>query len=44
IIGVINGMGIEVHETAPDAESLLMSDSSGANDDETAAEEAVAAE
>jgi RNA polymerase primary sigma factor len=43
IIGMMNGMGIEVHETAPDAESLLMSDGSGANDDETAAEEAVAA-
>ncbi|MCK7592432.1 RNA polymerase sigma factor RpoD [Pseudomarimonas salicorniae] len=43
IIGMMNGMGIEVHESAPDAESLLMSDGSGANDDETAAEEAVAA-
>ena len=43
IIGMMNGMGIEVHEVAPDAESLLMSDNSGANDDETAAEEAVAA-
>src|SRR5690606_24984063 len=43
IIGMMNGMGIEVHEVAPDAESLLMSDGSGANDDETAAEEAVAA-
>jgi len=43
IIGMMNGMGIEVHEVAPDAESLLMSDSAGSNDDETAAEEAVAA-
>jgi RNA polymerase primary sigma factor len=43
IIGMINDMGIQVHEVAPDAETLLMSDGSGATDDETAAEEAVAA-
>jgi RNA polymerase primary sigma factor len=43
IIGMINDMGIQVHEVAPDAETLLMSDGSGAADDETAAEEAVAA-
>jgi RNA polymerase primary sigma factor len=43
IIGMMNGMGIEVHEVAPDAESLLMSDAASSNDDETAAEEAVAA-
>ncbi len=44
IIGMINGMGIEVHEVAPDAETLLLNDSSGQrNDDDTAAEEAVAA-
>jgi RNA polymerase primary sigma factor len=24
IIGMINGMGIEVHEVAPDAETLLL--------------------
>ena len=45
IIGMINDMGIEVHEVAPDAESLLLSDAApaGSNDDDTAAEEAVAA-
>ena len=45
IIGMINDMGIEVHEVAPDAESLLLSDvaPAGSNDDDTAAEEAVAA-
>ncbi|HLU13316.1 MAG TPA: RNA polymerase sigma factor region1.1 domain-containing protein, partial [Arenimonas sp.] len=44
IIGMINGMGIEVHEVAPDAETLLLSDSSGSRDaDDTAAEEAAAA-
>jgi len=44
IIGMINGMGIEVHETAPDAETLLLSDSSSTRDsDDTAAEEAAAA-
>jgi RNA polymerase primary sigma factor len=44
IIGVINSMGIEVHEVAPDAETLLLSDSSSSRDtDDTAAEEAAAA-
>src|SRR5688500_17277366 len=44
IIGMINGMGIEVHEVAPDAETLLLSDSSPSREsDETAAEEAAAA-
>jgi RNA polymerase primary sigma factor len=44
IIGMINGMGIEVHEVAPDAETLLLSDSAPTRaDDETAAEEAAAA-
>ena len=44
IIGMINGMGIEVHEVAPDAETLLLSDSSSSREsDETAAEEAAAA-
>jgi RNA polymerase primary sigma factor len=45
IIGMINDMGIEVHEIAPDAETLLMSDAAPAatRDDETATEEAVAA-
>ncbi|HET6604006.1 MAG TPA: RNA polymerase sigma factor region1.1 domain-containing protein, partial [Xanthomonadaceae bacterium] len=41
IIGMINDMGIEVHETAPDGD-LLLSESS-ASDDDTATEEAVAA-
>ena len=45
IIGMINGMGIEVHEVAPDAETLLLSDStpSRGEDDTVAAEEAAAA-
>ncbi len=45
IIGMINGMGIDVHEVAPDAETLLLAgDSSGNREvDETAAEEAAAA-
>ncbi|MCC8362927.1 RNA polymerase sigma factor RpoD [Lysobacter sp. A6] len=45
IIGMINGMGIEVHEVAPDAETLLLAGSSGAGRevDDTAAEEAAAA-
>src|SRR5688500_18480168 len=44
IIGMINGMGIEVHEVAPDAETLLLSDTSSSREsDETAAEEAAAA-
>ncbi|MFC4726578.1 RNA polymerase sigma factor RpoD [Coralloluteibacterium thermophilus] len=45
IIGMINGMGIEVHEVAPDAEQLLMADSGSSNRDldDTAAEEAAAA-
>ena len=45
IIGMINGMGIEVHEVAPDAETLLLAGQSGSGRevDETAAEEAAAA-
>ena len=45
IISMINGMGIEVHETAPDAETLLLAGQSGSGRDvdETAAEEAAAA-
>ena len=43
IITMINDMGIEVHETAPDAESLLLSEAAvTTSDDETATEEAVA--
>ncbi|HVQ32658.1 MAG TPA: RNA polymerase sigma factor RpoD, partial [Lysobacter sp.] len=45
IIGMINGMGIEVHEVAPDAETLLLAGASGGGRevDDTAAEEAAAA-
>ena len=41
IIGMINDMGIEVHEVAPDAETLLP-ETPVATDDDTATEEAVA--
>ncbi|ANB16574.1 RNA polymerase sigma factor RpoD [Dokdonella koreensis] len=41
IIGMINDMGIEVHEIAPDVE-LLRPDAPASADDETATEEAVA--
>jgi len=41
IINMINDMGITVHEFAPDADSLLISDAAAADDD--AAEEAAAA-
>jgi RNA polymerase primary sigma factor len=40
IIGMINDMGIQVYEEAPDAESLLMSDVTPAVADEDAVEEA----
>src|SRR5688572_24582334 len=45
IIGMINGMGIEVHEVAPDAETLLLAGQAGSGRevDDTAAEEAAAA-
>ena len=42
IVNMINDMGITVHEKAPDAESLLLSDAAVSNDDD-AAEEAAAA-
>ncbi len=42
IVNMINDMGIAVHEKAPDAESLLLSDAAISNDDDTA-EEAEAA-
>jgi RNA polymerase primary sigma factor len=42
IVNMINDMGITVYEKAPDAESLLLSDSAVSNDDD-AAEEAAAA-
>ncbi|MFC4820177.1 RNA polymerase sigma factor RpoD [Dokdonella ginsengisoli] len=41
IIGMINDMGIEVHEVAPDTETL-MPETPVATDDDTATEEAVA--
>jgi RNA polymerase primary sigma factor len=41
IIGMINDMGIQVHETAPDADTLILSSESAPDDD--AAEEAAAA-
>jgi RNA polymerase primary sigma factor len=40
IVNMINDMGIAVHEKAPDAESLIISENAGSNDDEDAAEEA----
>ncbi|MDP2246634.1 MAG: RNA polymerase sigma factor region1.1 domain-containing protein, partial [Nitrosomonadales bacterium] len=40
IIGMINDMGIQVYEEAPDAETLLMSDAPAAVTDEDAVEEA----
>jgi len=45
IIGMINGMGIQVHEVAPDAETLLLAGEASGNRevDDTAAEEAAAA-
>ena len=42
IVGMINDMGIPVHEVAPDADSIILTDSSN-NTDEDAAEEAAAA-
>ncbi|HBC56695.1 MAG TPA: RNA polymerase sigma factor RpoD, partial [Gammaproteobacteria bacterium] len=41
IIGMINDMGIKVHEEAPEQDSILIADSS--DPDEDAAEEAAAA-
>jgi RNA polymerase primary sigma factor len=43
VISMINDMGIQVYDEAPDAETLLMSDSAPAAPDEDAAEEAEAA-
>ena len=44
VLGVMSGMGIEVLDAPPDADTLLLSDGSGSRDvDETAAEEAAAA-
>jgi len=43
IINTINDMGIKVLDTAPEAESLVLSDASVSDDDEETTEEAVAA-
>lgn len=43
IISMINDMGISVHDEAPDAEALLMSDAPNTVADEDVAEEAEAA-
>ena len=43
IINMINDMGIEVHEEAPEADALLMQETPATQLDETATEEAVAA-
>ncbi|MDX1460887.1 MAG: RNA polymerase sigma factor RpoD [Xanthomonadales bacterium] len=44
IINMINDMGIQVHEKAPDADSLILNDAASTDtDDDTAAEEAAAA-
>ncbi len=43
IIGMINDMGIHVHEVAPDSDELLLNDAAATSDDEEAAEEAAAA-
>jgi RNA polymerase primary sigma factor len=42
IIGMINDMGITVYEVAPDADSLLLNDSTVATDDDEAEEAAAA--
>src|ERR1700743_822458 len=42
IIGMINDMGIEVHEVAPDTETMMPETPVATGDDEAAAEEAVA--
>ncbi|GAP66415.1 RNA polymerase, sigma 70 subunit, RpoD [Mizugakiibacter sediminis] len=42
IISMINGMGIEVHEVAPDTDLLMPDAPAASEDDETATEEAVA--
>ena len=43
IINMINDLGIGVHEQAPDAETLLLSDNAVSDDDDSDAEEAAAA-
>ena len=43
IIGMINDMGITVHETAPDTDTIVLSEDSTETADDDAAEEAAAA-
>jgi len=44
IVNMINDMGIQVHEEAPDTDDIILNDdAAGDNDDDTAAEEAAAA-
>ncbi|MDH3326735.1 MAG: RNA polymerase sigma factor RpoD [Gammaproteobacteria bacterium] len=43
IVGMINDMGIPVHEVAPDRDSLVLNNNSNSEPDEDAAEEAAAA-
>jgi len=43
IIAMINDMGIEVHEFAPDTETLLLNENPASADDDVVAEEAAAA-
>ena len=43
IIGMINGMGIEVHEVAPDAESTIVPETPAPAPEEDSTDEAVAA-
>ena len=37
VINMINGMGIKVHETAPDADEILLNDNAASEDDDDAA-------
>ena len=43
IVGMINDMGIVVHEVAPDLDSIMLTESNVTADDDVAAEEAAAA-
>ena len=42
IVNMINDMGINVHEKAPESESIILSDSAVSSDDDAAEEAAVA--
>ncbi|MEO1573986.1 MAG: RNA polymerase sigma factor region1.1 domain-containing protein, partial [Pseudomonadota bacterium] len=42
IVNMINDMGINVHEKAPDADTVIMSDQAVTNDDDDAVEAAAA--